>query len=866
MQQYFTPARGFAFAVIVVALFMSQACHGNVDDENMMCYKPPPPTNSSTEDHKLFDVEMQIPNVGDVQATQQNVELKINGTCAVRIFISYTIDVYMLLGSFVECTFMNGNISRHRPFTSPLLVSWRHTRDDPSRIFSDMRTNFTVDNIAASEGRLQLDCQIKFTDSEEAGLLAGPLISSVITMELKGCPHARYGVDCDHRCSCAPGIECHPFTGQCLCPKGLQGRSCSKVDPMLVFEGPSTVFVRYGESVMLTCAAYGIVPSLWFWDQDRHKLEVTSHTEDVPYHPRPFHLDTNVTATGPEVNGVYTCRVVDNNRLYSKNVTVIVTNIPDPFLEAPSNKSVLLGHSVEFRCRTKPEAGTLTLVVRNQTINQWPSDGEGNQTRGQSLVVRERNQTVSIVIESVRFEDAGRYRCIVGHEGGNDDAVADALLTVQSPGSEPFVADWPSGADLSGSVVSLREGQLLNLTCAVREAYPEPRLVWLIGHEDFTAKAKLRSRTSPNGVSFDVESDLIFAPTWQDDGKIISCVSDVASLGTVSSPDVILNVSYVPKVSISPREKTIQHDEKPLFTCWAPAKPPVTSYNWTLQQKNGKVIQRSTGMSVRVPALDPDHNMATLTCSATNEYGTNNSKAVIKVFDDPDDDVEVPWVIMISALSVLAILMVVMPILIYRHRGKIQDLFFKNKKKSNQEGKSHDVFVAYKGGGDEEEFVIHCLVPKLKEWGCDVCVHYQNFLPGREIVDNITAAVGSCRKTLLVLSPDFMASEWCYFEFLCAVDEMLRNQTNFIIPLMFGDIRNEELCHSMRNLLDTVSFIPWPTGTSHQGQTDEFWKLLKRAVETEFNVNKEERTSMTGELEEVNNNMADERDDNVYLI
>ena len=94
------------------------------------------------------------------------------------------------------------------------------------------------------------------------------------------------------------------------------------------------------------------------------------------------------------------------------------------------------------------------------------------------------------------------------------------------------------------------------------------------------------------------------------------------------------------------------------------------------------------------------------------------------------------------------------------------------------------------------------------------------------------AAVASSRKTLLVLSPDFMASEWCYFEFLCAVDEMLRNQTNFIIPLMFEEIRNRELCRSMQNLIDTVSFIPWPAG----GQTEEFWRLLKRAVETEFNV------------------------------
>ena len=127
-----------------------------------------------------------------------------------------------------------------------------------------------------------------------------------------------------------------------------------------------------------------------------------------------------------------------------------------------------------------------------------------------------------------------------------------------------------------------------------------------------------------------------------------------------------------------------------------------------------------------------------------------------------------------------------------------------------------------------------------------------------EITDNITCAVSSCRKTILVLSPDFMASEWCYFEFLCAVDEMLRNQTNSIVPLMFREIRNEELCHSMRNLLDTVSYIPWPDGGG-LGQRGEFWRLLKRAVETEFNVNKDNNIQDV----EVNNNVVDVDNENL---
>ncbi|XP_022084360.1 uncharacterized protein LOC110975835 isoform X2 [Acanthaster planci] len=784
----------------------------------------------------------------------KSVELRINGTCAVRVYVVLFVNVYVVSDIYIECMKINAGDSGHSVISEPFFADYYLPAGS---IVSRVRGNFTVDNITASDGLLELSCKLKFQPS--VSLLEDPQISALVTLELQGCPHARYGVHCDRPCSCAPGVECHPFTGICLCPKGLLGAECRQVEPVLKLANSSAVFVPYGESVILSCIAYGMQPSQWSWHHYGNKLEITSRIQDAPYYPPPFHLETNITATGPETNGMYMCGVVNGRVVFRKNVTVTVTHVPDPFLEGPRNQTVLLGSSVEFHCTTKPEAGTLMWVVGNRIISQWPPGLEVIQTSNESLKVTEKNQTVSIIIESAAFENAGRYRCIVGHEGGNDDAHMDGWLTVESQGTGPYIANWTENGS-HGGVLSIQEGQPVNLTCQVREAYPEPTIMWFVGEDDRTVDAKVQARISSNGVSHDADSRLVLFPTWHDNGKTVTCVSNVTSFRPVRSRDVVLHLSYLPKVSISPPEKTVQRGEKPLFTCSAPANPPVTSYNWTLQHKEGKIIRSYTGRSVRVHTSDPDFNMATLTCYTTNNLGTNNSKAVIKVFDDPDDD-KIPVVIMVIVLSLLVVLMLVTPIVIYRHRGTIQDLFFNNSKASNQEGKSHDVFVAYKGGGDEEEFVIGSLVPKLEEWGCDVCIHYQNFLPGREITDNINYAVTNCRKTLLVLSPDFMASEWCYFEFLCAMDEMLRNQTNFIIPLMFREIRNEELCHSMRNLLDTVSFIPWPAGTG-QGQVEEFWKLLKRAVETKYNVKRE---NDDGEIE-VNNNVVNEDTGNIHLI
>ena len=73
-----------------------------------------------------------------------------------------------------------------------------------------------------------------------------------------------------------------------------------------------------------------------------------------------------------------------------------------------------------------------------------------------------------------------------------------------------------------------------------------------------------------------------------------------------------------------------------------------------------------------------------------------------------------------------------------------------------------DVFISY--SHQDQKWVREWLVPYLQQAMLKVCVDYESFRPGMPIVQAIEQAVQNSRKTLLVISPDYLKSEWGEFE------------------------------------------------------------------------------------------------------
>ncbi|XP_041360277.1 uncharacterized protein LOC121376469 [Gigantopelta aegis] len=145
----------------------------------------------------------------------------------------------------------------------------------------------------------------------------------------------------------------------------------------------------------------------------------------------------------------------------------------------------------------------------------------------------------------------------------------------------------------------------------------------------------------------------------------------------------------------------------------------------------------------------------------------------------------------------------------------------------DDDGKLYDAFVSYKGSKEDEYFVVHKLYPKLeKELDFKLCLHFRDFPPGETIADNIIHAIENSRRTILILSPSFVESEWCRLEYQKAQQEMLKLKHK-IIPIMLQDITDvTNVDKNLKQIINTVTFIRWP-GEEVEKRVDKFWQLMQ---------------------------------------
>lgn len=74
----------------------------------------------------------------------------------------------------------------------------------------------------------------------------------------------------------------------------------------------------------------------------------------------------------------------------------------------------------------------------------------------------------------------------------------------------------------------------------------------------------------------------------------------------------------------------------------------------------------------------------------------------------------------------------------------------------------YDVFVSY--SHRNSDWVRGWLVPQLKAAGLKVCVDHESFEPGAPSLTEMERAVLQSRKTVMVLTPEYLQSEWAEFE------------------------------------------------------------------------------------------------------
>ncbi|XP_069696632.1 toll-like receptor 2 [Periplaneta americana] len=228
--------------------------------------------------------------------------------------------------------------------------------------------------------------------------------------------------------------------------------------------------------------------------------------------------------------------------------------------------------------------------------------------------------------------------------------------------------------------------------------------------------------------------------------------------------------------------------------------------------------------------------MDRLVCSLPS---SERNKPIIEVSEDIIEDCEgrsegVNLYLTVGIpLGIIFLVMVVSGIAMYRLRFEITyilHLFAVKKNAKNKrtiEDYEYDAFICF--SGKDRPWVIGKLLPKLEN-GPEkfrICMHERDFVLGSYISQNIVSSMHGSRHTIMVLTKNFVESQWCRYELEIANHKLFENNHNFLILLEYERLDRNKLPKHLKYLMTTRTYLEWP---EDENEEEEAWKRLQEAL------------------------------------
>lgn len=166
--------------------------------------------------------------------------------------------------------------------------------------------------------------------------------------------------------------------------------------------------------------------------------------------------------------------------------------------------------------------------------------------------------------------------------------------------------------------------------------------------------------------------------------------------------------------------------------------------------------------------------------------------------------------------------------LYHKYKNEIKVWMFSHKfskwlvtEKEIDRDKKYDAFISY--SHQDEWFVFTQLIPNLEnddENQYKLCVHYRDWLVGVHIPTQIYRSVAESRRTIIILSPNFLTSYWARKEFQEAYVRAMADRCPRVIIIMLEDIGDrDKLDDELKAYISTNTYLAWGDPL--------FWKRLR---------------------------------------
>ncbi|XP_041377591.1 basement membrane-specific heparan sulfate proteoglycan core protein-like isoform X3 [Gigantopelta aegis] len=362
--------------------------------------------------------------------------------------------------------------------------------------------------------------------------------------------------------------------------------------------------ISRGGSALFQCRVTGGIPSpeiVW----SRANGEAFTSTTDIMVENGVIMFKS---VTGDE-QGAYICTAT--NAVGTVTATAVLK------IEGPPKVSISPGHLV-------------TSIVGERVTLECTGEGEPtpnvhwrSQTPRRSDILPEAYEpeqgSASLIFDSVRKTDEGRYICIASNDRGRDEASVD--LTVLDSGVSP----GDVMVDIQGpDRLSLVEGQSVELTCTAR-GLKRPSIRWR------------RPGNQPLPPDHRVSQGVLYIPRITEDyqGEYICLVQ--GQTGQAFQASIILIVSVTARLTISPAQVAARPGETVRLTCQPAGTGPYT-IEW--QKVDGALsptaVEHQGILEIRqvTPADAGQYR-----CIATNNAGSSEGFAVLEISVPPTADV-----------------------------------------------------------------------------------------------------------------------------------------------------------------------------------------------------------------------------------